>query len=203
MNAETQYIVEELKMLSASDLNLRERIDGMIRFYLTGLAALVTASIAAVEYLTSYTLIAVALGLSALGIFSLGTFVFFRILHIRYRRLETKAMFFELRRMLVGQGINAAGRLSLRRPKNDLHITGRNGAMIFVLGVVSSLGLGLSVGSFVWSTVFWLTRAVVVAGVISMIAPLVVFSVVQTAYARRVDRIFSERRVVEEVGKLG
>jgi hypothetical protein len=197
MDAEIQYVIEELKLLSSSDLSLRDRIDVMIRFYLTGLGALVTASIAALEYLTSETLLGIALSLSTLGIFTLGAFVFFRILHIRFRRLEAKVTFFGLRRILVNRGFQVAGLLSSTKPRNDLRLTGRNGMMLFALCVVSSLGLGLSVGAFLWSIARLAVPVVVALGLVGMAVPLVGLILIQTEYARRVDEIIAKPSIVE------
>lgn len=197
MDAEIQYIIEELKLLSNSDLSLRDRIDVMIRFYLTGLGALVTASIAALEYLTSETLLGIALSLSTLGIFTLGAFVFLRILHIRFRRLEAKVTFFELRRVLVNRGFRVSGLLSSTKPRNDLRLTGRNGMMLFALCVVSSLGLGLSVGAFLWSIAQLAVPVVVALGLVGMAVPLIGLLLIQTKYARRVDEIIAKPSIVE------
>lgn len=189
MDDEIKYLIEELKILSSKYIFLRERIDGMVVFYLTGLAALVTAVIGllSLQQITN-ELQPFGIGLAFLGIFVINAYVFVRILHFRYRCIETDIQMNSIRKMILNQGIKPAAYLGSDTPQNDIYIKYRSGIMIFGVGFISSIGLGLSVRSFVGKLLHidWITVLV------SIIISLAVFSIIQTRKARTADKLFQK-----------
>ena len=187
MNNQIDYMIEELKILSGKGVILRQRIDGMVAFYLTGLAALVTATLGlltlqqVINNLKSF-----GMGLAYLGISVISAYVFLRVLHLRFRSIEIDLHMHTFRTMILKEGITAAAYLSSELPENDLFITKRSGSMIFGLGFISSVGLGLSVRSFFGEALMSLEWIV---SIISMVISLTVFTLSQTKEARKTEKM--------------
>jgi hypothetical protein len=200
MTDQIGYLMEELKILSSKSIYLRQRLDGISAFYLTGVGALATAAIGLLslqqiedEYKSP------GIGLVYLGISIISAYVFTRVLHFRFRMTETEIQMNTIRNMILKNGISTAAYLASENPKNDLYITRRSGSMIFGLGIFSSIGLVLAIHSFFGKSLLSLEWVVIV---ISLIVSITVFGLTQTREAHKIEKILLLNKGKETAKKL-
>ncbi len=199
MNKQFDYILAELNILADSDLNLRNRIDSLLTFYLTALSALVSTAVIATAAIRLIELLGLVIGLAMLSLSVLGFSVSLRLLHLRIRRLEGKARLYGLRRILVNQGIAAAAYLSLERPKGDLPLIRENTFSLPVY-IFSSSAIGISICAFFWGIEQYISIGVVVVSVTTGTLMMFALIAIQDRYRQRIRSTITQ--LTETSGKF-